>query len=554
MRPVHGVQKDFNTLPLGLDFDKGNVVAALIKLLLVDDEENTREGICSVVPWERLGVDQVMTADDGINGVEVAKEFWPDILLTDVRMPRMDGIGMAFEIRRFIPDCHIIFMSGYSDKEYLKSAIALSATAYIEKPLDISELREVISRTVSIITAKRQELQQAKKINQMLNISIPALKNQLAVSLLRKSAARGVARDYLRIVFPELTYREPFTTVLVSLLDDGAAPSENTPKMVCEMLEKQLGLAGIDAMVGIKDDKTIVAHLCLQREGELVSIEEIRLLCVKWKEMLESLCRFILIIGEPAPHVLEVCESFNSAVITLQKAFYYQPCEVLCSGGKEGEIYPLPEEEIAAFSTLIREEKAEEAQAFIRNLTDTIRHCDGTPVSLVKDYYTRLYELIPPPRGVYPPQRDNGRELIFHSFFLTELEALLLERLRSRFAREDRPYQNPVIEKIERYVGQRYGDPDLSLSSISAELNLSASYLCVLFKKETGITLNHYITQYRMEHAKKALLQDEVKIKQVANEVGYNDCNYFIKAFKKANGVTPMEFRELKRPGEGRGE
>lgn len=194
------------------------------------------------IPWNALGVDQVMTADNGINGVEVAKEFWPDILLTDVRMPRMDGIGMAFEIRRFIPDCHIIFMSGYSDKEYLKSAIALSATAYIEKPLDIAELREVIARTVSIIAAKRQELKQTQKINQMLNISIPALKNQLAVSLLRKSAARGTARDYLHIVFPALTYREPFATVLVSLLDEEPVPSENTPKLVCEMLEKTAGI------------------------------------------------------------------------------------------------------------------------------------------------------------------------------------------------------------------------------------------------------------------------------------------------------------------------
>ena len=66
------------------------MVIILIKLLLVDDEENTREGIYSVIPWNALGVDQVMTADNGINGVEVAKEFWPDILLTDVRMPRMD--------------------------------------------------------------------------------------------------------------------------------------------------------------------------------------------------------------------------------------------------------------------------------------------------------------------------------------------------------------------------------------------------------------------------------------------------------------------------------
>ena len=525
------------------------MVIILIKLLLVDDEENTREGIYSVIPWNTLGVDQIMTADNGINGVEVAKEFWPDILLTDVRMPRMDGIGMAFEIRRFIPDCHIIFMSGYSDKEYLKSAIALSATAYIEKPLDIAELREVIARTVSIIAAKRQELKQTQKINQMLNMSIPALKNQLAVSLLRKSAARGTARDYLHIVFPALTYREPFATVLISLLDEEPIPSENTPKLVCEMLEKQLGLAGIESLVGIKDDQTIVAHLCLQRGEETVTLEEVRRLCIKWKEMLESLCRFMLVIGDPAAHVLEVCESYNSAVITLQKAFYYQPCEVLCSGGATGEIYRFQDATMDKFSALMKEGEPERAESFICNLTDEIRRCDSTPVSLVKDFYAKLFYIIPSPRGIYGEQKESERDLIFHSIFLTEIETLLLERIRGYFSSENRLYANPMIEKIERYISKFYGDPGLSLTTIAAELNLSSSYLCVLFKKETGMTLNHFITQYRMEQAKQALVQDDAKIKRIANAVGYNDCNYFIKAFKKANGVTPMEYREMKMSG-----
>lgn len=103
-----------------------------MKLLLVDDERFTREGIYSLTPWKELGIDEVITAEDGEDGLEKALLFAPEIILTDVKMPRMDGVDMSFKIREKFPDCSIIFMSGYADKEYLKSAIRLSAVNYIE--------------------------------------------------------------------------------------------------------------------------------------------------------------------------------------------------------------------------------------------------------------------------------------------------------------------------------------------------------------------------------------------------------------------------------------
>ncbi len=511
----------------------------MIRLLLVDDEENTRQGICSVVPWEALGIDEVVTADDGVNGVEIAKELLPDILLTDVRMPRMDGIKMAFEIRKFIPDCNIIFMSGYSDKEYLKSAITLAAAAYLEKPLDINEMREVLARTVALVENGRREEKHAQEIKRKLNISIPALKNQLAVTLLRKSAARGAVRDSLSIALPSLTYRERFVTVLVALYGD-SGDGDNCPKLICEMLEKQLELAGIDGLVGRKDDRTVVAHLCLQRDGKTISLDELRKKCVRWKELLESVCRFVLIVGEPAANVLAISDSYNTAVITLQRAFFYKPYEVLYSNVQAGPCFRFEEETAARFIRLVREEKPQEAADLLKQLTDDIRRHDGTPVSLVKDYYAKLYDRIARPDET----RENGRDLIFSASFLTELEDLLLKRLQDRFAAGEESVKNPIVEKIERYVGRHYGDTDLSLASIANELDLTGSYLCVVFKKETGMTLNRYITQYRMDRAKEALRRNGAKIKRVAYEVGYNDCNYFIKAFKKATGVTPLEFRD----------
>ena len=106
-----------------------------MKLLIVDDEELTRTGVISSIDWQSIGIREVLQADDGINGIEVARVHRPDIVLCDVRMPRLDGIAMLEQLEEILPDIVPVFMSGYSDKEYLKAAIKLKAVNYIEKPL-----------------------------------------------------------------------------------------------------------------------------------------------------------------------------------------------------------------------------------------------------------------------------------------------------------------------------------------------------------------------------------------------------------------------------------
>lgn len=117
-----------------------------MKLLIVDDEELTRTGVISSLDWSSLGIDEVIQADDGVHGLETARLYKPEIILCDVRMPRMDGITMLERLEKLLPDSVAIFMSGYSDKEYLKAAIKLKAVNYIEKPFSLSEIEDAIQR------------------------------------------------------------------------------------------------------------------------------------------------------------------------------------------------------------------------------------------------------------------------------------------------------------------------------------------------------------------------------------------------------------------------
>ena len=125
-----------------------------MKLLIVDDEELTRTGVISSIDWKSLDIDEVLQADDGINGLEAARIHKPEIILCDVRMPRMDGITMLEKLEQFLPDTVPIFMSGYSDKEYLKAAIKLKAVNYIEKPLNPTEIREAVQEASEVYRQK----------------------------------------------------------------------------------------------------------------------------------------------------------------------------------------------------------------------------------------------------------------------------------------------------------------------------------------------------------------------------------------------------------------
>ena len=126
-----------------------------MKLLIVDDEELTRTGVIASIDWKSLGIDEVFQADDGVNGLETARIHKPEIILCDVRMPRMDGITMLERVEKFLPDSVPIFMSGYSDKEYLKAAIKLKAVNYIEKPLNPVEIQAAVKEAIHLFVQKQ---------------------------------------------------------------------------------------------------------------------------------------------------------------------------------------------------------------------------------------------------------------------------------------------------------------------------------------------------------------------------------------------------------------
>jgi two-component system response regulator YesN len=179
-----------------------------MNLLLVDDEWITREGIIEKLPWDSLGVDKIEQADDGIHAMEAAERLKPDILLTDVRMPRMNGTELAYKIRERYPNCYIIFMSGYTDKEYMKAAINVSATAYVEKPIDLEELHSAIEKAV-FLSGEEKKLAVLKSklpLFSLANSDEQTLTINVQESYIQKARMRPIVTDILKYI--DLHYQD----------------------------------------------------------------------------------------------------------------------------------------------------------------------------------------------------------------------------------------------------------------------------------------------------------------------------------------------------------
>lgn len=194
-----------------------------MKLLIVDDEELTRTGLMTSINWASLGIEEIFQADDGVNGLEQARIHKPEIILCDVRMPRMDGITMLERLEKILPDSVPIFMSGYSDKEYLKAAIRLKAVNYIEKPLNPSEVSEAVREAGNLyiqkLHSKRGEtLRSMETASQLaLLLTLPALPDQETVRTFSRELGLSIRNTSCILsfiikmqVFPELPVLEEF--------------------------------------------------------------------------------------------------------------------------------------------------------------------------------------------------------------------------------------------------------------------------------------------------------------------------------------------------------
>ncbi len=520
-----------------------------MRLLIVDDEKLTREGISQILPWRQLGIEQVQTAVDGLDALHMASAAMPDILLSDIRMPRMDGISLASRLQALRPEMPIIFMSGYSDKAYLKAAIRLKALSYVEKPIDPAELEEALKEAISHVKKHREN---RDKITTSLSRSREILASRLT-KFSDESSIIGLLSDADLLFLTEKKYYF-FTMILpvysyFSTEENGDAPP-NIMEFLCEKYD-------FGHIFFLRQPHLWIFHLWSLSPPDR---EKILSLAEEFCSHLSGHTRdFHLAIGPVQNSIGQCPESYTCGVLALQKAFFSPTGSLHFYGEPEPDAPGLEQrEEVLStipprFRESLLQQDAKQAQLLLDQVFALFQAPPHPLPHQAKAYYFRLLDILEErqSKSRMPAQTESPSEAWGHlleSPSLASLHQVACQRLQRWSSQiSSQGDAGRVVAKIKAYISTHYHSEGLSIQDISGHVYLSASYVCTLFKQETGSTLNQYLTEYRLDKAKEFLQDPSQKIQGIAARVGYGDSHYFGKLFKKMTGLTPSEYREAPR-------
>ncbi len=503
-----------------------------MKILIADDEDYAREGLIEEIDWEELGIDEIMQAVNGAEALKIARWFQPDIVLTDIHMPRMDGIAFAGELVKQLPGSKIILISGYMEIEYLKSAIELSVIDYIEKPAEVEAVKKALRRAVEE-SLREKKIQEADESNlefrqqKLFELLVRKDRDRMTVEKLAASTGFSLNGEYvcLLIQFPRHGKR-------------GGGELRSVTELVHGMEGQVLGLW--------RGETSLELIVCYGERNAYRLSPLYQKLLEQWPE-----CR--LAVGIEAGDWRTIYNSYRTARAAMNCAFYQA----------EQRMFEIDEK--------IMEKRFIEPGlygSFLRILSDSPRRISEWFQELFEDLFTRKYyqkeqvytlmtSLLTAVYRQYPQGYDllpevAGEEQI--QPFLLGMESLqeireFTERLLGKLEEqgEELSGYGRVIRGVLDYVAEHYGEEDLSIARIAEQLHFSPAYLNVLFKQERKVTLKQYLNNYRLEKAKRLLDQEYLKITEIAEKCGYANANYFAKVFREAVGMTPVEYRNRKK-------
>ena len=526
------------------------------KALLVDDEKRVRSGLRRHFPWCEYGVSVEGEASNGLEAWNWLQEHSVDMVITDVRMPQMDGIELAKKLKERNPTVKVIFVSGYDDLDYLKSALKVDAVDYILKSNDLDQLGETVRRVTDMLDRDRAQKAALSDLEDRLTNSFPLLQEKLLMRLIRDEAEDAEALEALvRYLNLNLSLDAPHA-VLVLHIDNFytlyAQKSEHERQLL-SIAVKDL----VDRMIGASARGTVFES----ERGEFtiilpgVDAEASReQLCALSERLLAHLEEHLEIkarvgIGRSVQGYLNLREGYLSAdrAVNMGVADAHNEAVLLDDAVEPDVQHRLERLEKRALIAL---------QAQRADFIDMLCNEVGAIADPDKRKTTLFYLLMALSRFAHQNQIDteqaNYRKLrdACEQFFCCRDDAEMLRlvfsgyhQMMDRLARRRGGQNDFVVARIKDVIVQKYAG-DITVAEIAQAVFLTPTYVCQIFKRETGMTINEYLTEFRMEKAKEMLADVSFKQYDVCFAVGYASPSYFTRLFKKHTGLTPNEYRD----------
>ena len=527
----------------------------LYKVILVDDEEEVREAIRKRINWEEIGFTVAGTAENGEEALELAEACEPDVIMTDIQMPFMDGLTLIRKLKEKIPDLRSVIFSGYDDFEFAKEAIRLEAEEYILKPVDADELRNIFSRIRERLDEQIRQRRNVEQLNRYYEEIRPMMKEQLIIGLLEGRELQFDLERYQRDY--DLKIESSFYCAgafrITPITEDKEILNKNLmavslKQIVCERFEDVLP---VEALVYL-DTVCVLARLSSSRQyGTFV--EEMDKICKIAHKALNAN------VSAGIGRIYGNAESIHTSFLEAKDAFHYRifvgENQALCINDVDPtnsiEDY-VSEKQIRHIMRQVKVGTKESLEKEIRDFVDKLKKSDINLNQLQVFYAEFMVELMRLSRGHVISISETGfgnvntnEELAGFSSMdqfadrLLELSTILWEKISS--GRLDSTKK--LAENAKQYIADHYSESTLSVDEICSHLGVGTSYFSSVFKKETGVSFVTYLTEVRMNEAQRLLDTTEEKSYIIAGMVGYEEPNYFSYVFKKHFGISPSKYR-----------
>lgn len=535
-----------------------------IKVFLVEDEMVIRRGIKNSIDWEKEGYIFCGEASDGELAYPMIIKEKPDILITDIRMPFMDGLELCKLVKKELPNIKILILSGYDEFDYAKEAIRLGVTEYLLKPISSGKLLEALNGVSESIRREKEDKDLVRKYMEEMRENTEHEKQkffeQMIAGNLSMADALETGKKYEMNLSAGMYNLLLFRFTLGEenrksgeLLGEAEYAIEKLTERLEYVFEFQRGVEGW-------------AFLLMADNEEQMS-ERVKELSKDLEEIMKNYSTIAYFggIGQPVARLRELEESFREAERALAARFTMELNRIISVEDirMAQNVDTLDDIEIMSFGEIEKtrtmlekflnngaeDEIDEFVDVYINELPEENLKSVLMRQYIIMDAYIVMMSFCEKIEGIEGEMQAQSEELKNSMKTIQTLEEiknyirmLLKKIIGVRDTISGRRYSD-IIEIAKDQIRKTYMSDEISLNTIAEEVGMSPSYFSSIFSKEMGKTFVEYLTEIRMDRAKELLMCSSMKTSEIGYEVGYKDPHYFSYIFKKTQNCTPKEFR-----------
>lgn len=501
----------------------------MFKVLIVDDEPFIRLGLKKMINWEEEGFKIVGEARNGVEALNILNTESIDLVITDISMPKMDGIEFISQLRKYNKKIHIVFLTGYREFEYAKQGITLGVKEYLLKPINPKELLSMLNNIKEILD---KELKIEKALDEVNNKDIIDIIQGKRQDI--EEVRKYFIKKYVNVCKIEI---DNFDDIAEKWIEDGEY--YNKIKILKDKIDNVLridsmfleGELGNYYLIIQSDTANLELNEEIEKINNIILMDDIKIKIIigNWVKFEEIHLSYKTMKSKTK----EINENINSnKVIGINEILSKEMENLLIEYVIEGNEKAFEIVEIIVNNIKIKTVDTYLVSLALQNVIEKI-------INKIKVEYGYINKLF-----IY----ENYDEF-YKKKYTTNEEIMkdfeeVIEEFLNLFGNFKIGYKGGIIRQACQYVVKNI-DNDVSLSHVAEELNISKNYFCALFKNETGENFLSFVTRTKMERAKILLKNDNMKVYEVCDYLGYNDTTYFTRIFKKYSNMTPYEYKKI---------